>query len=365
MSSSKDHRKIVCFHLFNDFSGSPTVLKGILEGLLNKGEKIDLITSKGGVLDNLESPNLRRTRYAYNFSDNKAVTILRFVYAQMIMMATAFRYVFRKNTMFYINTILPIGAAVIGKLTAKKIIYHYHENASEKSRFYSILARAMEKLADEIVCVSGYQASFLKRKHGIKIIPNSLQPEFLSKLKPDTDAAFDRKNVLMISSLKDYKGIKEFVEIASLMKNFNFTLVLNSEAKEIRKWKEDNDIEISSNLSIYPRTEDVAIFYNQASLVLNLSNPELFVETFGMTVLEAMSAGLPVIVPPVGGVAEMVKEGFNGYKIHVKEISKIVGAIEKILSDKDLYSSLSKNALSFSKRFSNEKALEEIAKILS
>ena len=364
-SSQGNKRKVVCFHLFNDFSGSPTVLKGILEGMLNEGEKIDLITSKGGVLDNLKSPNLRRTHYAYKFSDNRAITTFRFVYAQIIMMLVSFRYVFRKNTTFYINTILPVGAAVIGKLTAKKVIYHYHENAYEKSRFYSVLARAMEKLADEIVCVSEYQASLLKRKHGIKIIPNSLQPGFLSKLKPDTDAAFDRKNVLMISSMKEYKGIKEFIEIASLLKYFNFTLVLNSEAGEIKKWIEDNNIKISNNLSIYQRPDEIANFYNQASLVLNLSNPDLVVETFGMTVLEAISRGLPVIVPPVGGVAEMVADGINGYKIHVKEISQIVGTIEKILSDKDLYSSLSKNALSFSKRFSYEKALEEISKVLS
>ena len=364
-SSSKDKRKIVCFHLFNDFSGSPTVLKGILEGLLNKDESIDLITSKGGVLDSLESPLLRRISYSYKFSDNKAVTTLRFIYAQIFMMLVSLRYAFRKNTKFYINTILPVGAAMIGKLTAKKVIYHYHENAYEKSVLYSILAQAMEKLADEIVCVSEYQAALLKRKHGIKIIPNSLRPEFLSNLKPDTDAAFDRKNVLMISSLKEYKGIKEFIEIAGVLKNLNFTLVLNSEDEEIRRWTEENGIQISENLSIYPRSNEVANFYNKASLVLNLSNPDLVVETFGMTVLEALSAGLPVIVPPVGGIAEMVEDGFNGYKIHVKEISKITTAIENILSDKNLYTSLSRNALAFSKRFSNEEAVKAMANVLT
>ena len=47
-------KKIVCFHLYNDFSGSPKVLKVVLEGLLRKGCTVDLVTSRGGVLDNAQ-----------------------------------------------------------------------------------------------------------------------------------------------------------------------------------------------------------------------------------------------------------------------------------------------------------------------
>ena len=46
-------KHIICFHLFNDYSGSPKVLKTVLEGLLRKGYRVDLVTSKGGVLDEL------------------------------------------------------------------------------------------------------------------------------------------------------------------------------------------------------------------------------------------------------------------------------------------------------------------------
>lgn len=48
-------KKLVCFHLFNDYSGSPKVLKMVLEGMLRKGYRIDLVSSKGGVLDELLS----------------------------------------------------------------------------------------------------------------------------------------------------------------------------------------------------------------------------------------------------------------------------------------------------------------------
>ena len=49
-------KKIVCFHLFNDYSGSPKVLKTIIEGLLNNGHCIDLVTSRGGGLGSTNTP---------------------------------------------------------------------------------------------------------------------------------------------------------------------------------------------------------------------------------------------------------------------------------------------------------------------
>ena len=61
-------KNIVCFHLFNDYSGSPKVLKTVVEGLLEKGYKVDLVTSRGGVLDELKGHNgLRMRQYSYKF----------------------------------------------------------------------------------------------------------------------------------------------------------------------------------------------------------------------------------------------------------------------------------------------------------
>ena len=68
-------RRIVCFHLLNDFSGSPKVLHDVLEGLLEDGHEVDLVTSRGGVLDTLKNGRLRRRSHSYAFSSNPLVTI--------------------------------------------------------------------------------------------------------------------------------------------------------------------------------------------------------------------------------------------------------------------------------------------------
>ena len=227
-------KHIVCFHLFNDYSGSPKVLKMVLQGILDKGYRVDLISSKGGVLDELTGhANLKKVLYSYRFSANSAVTMFRYLGVQLYTFFIAFRYLFQKQTVFYINTLLPVGPALAGRIMGKKVIYHYHENAFAKGLFYKVLAAVMQKLAHKIICVSQYQRSFLGRKSGVCVIPNALPNEFTSRLHPDAEAAFGRQTVLMLSSLKEYKGTREFIELANRLPEYRFCLVINDVQENI------------------------------------------------------------------------------------------------------------------------------------
>ena len=358
-------KKIVCFHLFNDYSGSPKVLKTIIEGLLNNGHCIDLVTSRGGVLDELQdSKGLKFRQYRYTFARNKFIRLLRYAWVQLHTFFTALGYVFKKETVIYINTVLPIGAALGGKLAGKRVVYHYHENAKAKGISYRILSRLMQLIASEIICVSHYQRAFVRRKNGVVVIPNALRDDFAAEVHPCAEKSFEQQRVLMLGSLKSYKGTREFIELANALQLFSFELVLNDTKENIDNYISCNNITLPGNLTIHPRQKDVTQFYNRASLVVNLSNRNLFIETFGLTALEAMTAGLPVIVPTVGGIAEMVTDGVNGYKIDVQNLKEIEETVKSVLTNKDLYLSLANNSLNSSKKYGTAHLIDSIEKIL-
>ncbi|MBO5864536.1 MAG: glycosyltransferase family 4 protein [Bacteroidaceae bacterium] len=358
-------KNIVCFHLFNDHSGSPQVLRTVVEGLLERGYHIDLVTSRGGVLDELEGKeNLRLKQYNYKFARNVAVRAVRYVWVQLQVFFIALGYIFKKETVIYINTILPVGAAIGGRLAGKNVVYHYHENAKAKSTAYRILAKIMQLIAGDIICVSQYQRSFLRRKKRVYIVPNALQNHIAAKLTPDSDRAFEQQRILMLGSLKTYKGTDEFIALARGMNKYRFELVINDSQENIDNYLRDRNITQPPNLTIYPRQEDVTPFYNRASLVLNLSNKKQFIETFGLTALEAMTAGLPVIVPTVGGIAEMVTDGENGFKIDSQDCEEVKKCIENILRNKDVFVNLSNNALAKSRLYDAKHMVDNIANIL-
>ena len=368
--------KIVCFHLYNDFSGSPKVLRQVVRGMLEEGHEVVLVTSRGGVLDKItdyrlqitpyvrdfysarhneqapsalanrkniqitDNSQLRYRYYNYKFVGSGVVTALMYAWVQIYTFFVALGYWSDKNVVFYINTILPVGPAVAGWLMRKRVIYHYHENAMVKGKMYRLLAWVMQRVATEIICVSKYQRSFLKRQEGVRVVPNALDEEFLARAVVDVEGAFGRKTVLMLGSLKGYKGTKEFVELARRLEPYRFVLVLNDTQENIDKYFEENGLVGTENLKVYARQEDVVPFYREASVVLNLSNKEQFIETFGLTALEAMAFGLPVIVPTVGGIAEMVEDGVNGWKIDVQDLDMIERRIEEMLSDREVYGRL-------------------------
>ena len=360
-------KHIVCFHHFNDYSGSPKVLKMVLEGLLEKGYQVDLVTSSGGVLDELKGmEGFRKHGYRYHFSMNPIVTMCRYAAVQVYAFWVALRWMFYKDVVFYINTLLPVGPALAGRLMGKRVVYHYHENAFIKSAFYKALAWMMQRLAHEIICVSGYQASFLSAKKKVIVIPNALPKNFVEKLHPNPKVAFRQKTVLMLSSLKGYKGTKEFIELSQRLPQYRFIIVINDRQENIDAYLQENRLPVASqrNLKVFPRQNDVTGFYGQSSIVLNLSDKNRFIETFGLTALEAMRAGLPVIVPTVGGIAEMVDDGVNGYKIDVQNRDLIAQRIEEMLSMEDLYIRMAENALLHAHRYDTEEMLSQIRYVM-
>jgi glycosyltransferase involved in cell wall biosynthesis len=56
-------------------------------------------------------------------------------------------------------------------------------------------------------------------------------------------------------------------------------------------------------------------------------------ECFGIATIEAMGAGLPVIATDVGGTADIIEPGRNGFIIPSKDVKVIGQAIEAILGD--------------------------------
>ena len=78
-----------------------------------------------------------------------------------------------------------------------------------------------------------------------------------------------------------------------------------------------------------------------------------------------MSAGLPVIVPTVGGIAELVEDSVNGYKIDVRDLDVIADRINSMLGDKPSYLRLLASALAVSRRYDVGNMIDSIGQIMA
>jgi glycosyltransferase involved in cell wall biosynthesis len=92
-------------------------------------------------------------------------------------------------------------------------------------------------------------------------------------------------------------------------------------------------------------------------------------EGLGLSLLEAMALGKPVVATEVGGIPEVVKSGVNGLLVPPENDRALAEAIIKILSSKQMAFSLGQAAKNtvfdkFSARYMAEKTMEIYDKIL-
>jgi glycosyltransferase involved in cell wall biosynthesis len=57
-------------------------------------------------------------------------------------------------------------------------------------------------------------------------------------------------------------------------------------------------------------------------------------ESFGLVVLEAMAAGLPVVAARVGGVMDVIEEGVTGYTFDPGNIGALIAGVRQIAQDR-------------------------------
>lgn len=350
-------QSVVFIHLYNDRSGSPRVLLQVIKALHKAGMKVETLTSShsGGFLDDV--PGVKRNIF-YRRSDNKLLTLFWYVISQIFLFLFCLGY-FNKKVVFHVNTMMPFGAALAGWLIGKKVVYHVHETSIRPKYLKMILRAFISLTASHIIFVSSYLSrveSFPNKKS--KVIYNALTtlPENPLRTVPQPQCF----RVLMVCSLKRYKGVDEYVELARRFDSFSkdyesrviFVLVLNADKLEVERYFKSEDK--PSNLYIYTRQSDLSQFYREADLLLNLSRPDECVEAFGLTVIEAMSYGLPVMVPEKGGPAELVVNGREGLHVSCYDLAGIAGHIKRIYEDHGVYQSMSQNARICALKFSPE-----------
>ncbi|WP_291287477.1 glycosyltransferase family 4 protein [Flavobacterium sp.] len=353
--------RVIAIHLLNDYSGSPKVLKQLLTGWAKRDIELHLYTCSGreGFLSGL--PHVEYHFYWYRFMKNPLLRLLFLVSSQFLL---AFKLLLslKKNDVVYINTVLPFGAAIAGKIRGNKVIYHVHETSVKPIVFKKFLFRVLNLFADEVVYVSDYLANSEPVNVRKAVIYNVLEEDFVKRAMANKNSHKDEKIVLMICSLKSYKGVDEFLKLALTNSGYLFKLVVNASFLEIEHYFKD--VKLPENLIIYPTQTDTHPFYCEASIVLNLSDPKFWIETFGLTILEAMSYGLPTIVPPVGGVTELVTEEKNGYLVESKRIDQISNKLKELFENKELYKYMSSNAFERSKQYSLESFEKQSTEIL-
>lgn len=155
---------------------------------------------------------------------------------------------------------------------------------------------------------------------------------------------YDEIRLIQVSRLKKNKHIDETISAVNILKNQGYTVSLDilGTGEELENLKR-----LISKLELKENVHLRGFVSNKNEIKFYYENNDIFVmpsarETFGLTYIEAMSQGLPIIGISGTGVSGFYKDGQVGYFIKEPNAQMIVESIKKIMSN---YSVISNNCI--------------------
>jgi len=96
--------------------------------------------------------------------------------------------------------------------------------------------------------------------------------------------------------------------------------------------------------------KDVPELYRIAALSGGVFVSASYLETFGLTFIEASSSGLPFVATRKGGPVDIEKNCQSGILVDIGDQEKIAGAIKNVLTDSEQWSRFSENGINNTRR---------------
>jgi len=232
------------------------------------------------------------------------------------------------------------------------------------SSFFKLTKFCIEN-SDGITCVSNYLKdltieAFQIKKH-IDVIYNFVDTKKYKRNDFDkNDLGIIKENelgIIHISNFRPVKNIRNIIEIfCRVRKEVNAKLLLVGDGPEIGFAKEIvARLDLKDKVVFMGRKDHVVPLLNSCNLYLLPSKNE----SFGVSALEALSCGLPVIGTNVGGLKEVVVPDNCGYLYDPDDIASMSKSAIEILSDKEKLSSMSENARKRAERFDAKKIIPQ------
>lgn len=255
----------------------------------------------------------------------------------------------RRNSFDIVHTHSP-KASILGRWAAffsglKNIVYTVHGWPFHDFMhplayyFYLFLEKVTAKITKKIIVPSRYDLKTgLDKKIAppdkLALIHYGIDINTFDKVYQERKKSGNKENSLIftISSLKRQKGIFYFLKIAKmlLLENSRLNFVIAGDGPLRRKVKEKiNNFRLKDKVQLVGWSSDVAYFLNQADIFVLTS----LWEGLPVSLIEAVIAGVPVVVTDTGGISDIVTNGEQGLIVKPVDILKIRKSCQNILKN--------------------------------
>ncbi len=316
--------------------GAQTHVFLLAKYLINQG--VDVLVVYGG-----EKSNLFNLLVAHNVSSCNIVTFKREIsfFSEITTIRKLNEIVksFQPDIISLHSSKAGILGRIVGKLNKIKCIVTVHgwsfsEGVSEnRRRVYLFLERITFRLCDKFILVSNYDLKLamtcgFKKINKFSVIHNGIEDNGLLDLKLHNSKI---TQICMVARFDEQKDQQSLIRAAADLNNI-----------VIHFYGDGPNLAFCKALAKELQVEEKVVFHGFTTNVKSaLQCADIFAlitnwEGFPISTLEAMAAGLPILVSNVGGAGESVVEGVNGFLVSRGDVAEITQRLQLLVANPDL-----------------------------
>jgi glycosyltransferase involved in cell wall biosynthesis len=220
--------------------------------------------------------------------------------------------------------------------------YNWNRKASIYRKSHLYVVTPCRWLMDKVDRSMLSPASIIK-----KVIPNGIRTDLFhpaDKMASKKKLKIDQNSLVILfiangGRQNRYKDFATFDAVVTALRQSNTgkKIIINVLGME-------SSPEIDQNLEVkycgYQKDPStVACYYQSSDVYIHPANAE----TFPLTILEAMSCGVPVVASNVGGISEQITDGKTGYLVQPGNSLELTDKLELLLMNDELRDRMSEN----------------------
>jgi glycosyltransferase involved in cell wall biosynthesis len=238
----------------------------------------------------------------------------------------------------------PLSLPLSGKFNRRKWTFN-----SLKEKFFSKMIDRLEMILGEILWQKTLdKASFtpVSVKPTLEYIPNKLHSKSptiplgvdCSLFKPNNEGKNGEAiKLLFVGKVEEHKGIKILLEALKKVKakKQDVSLTMVGELKDEKYVKNKiKCLNIEKSVELVGRVpfEETVRFFQSCDI---FCLPSKF-EAFGLSILQAMSCGKPIVTTRSGGIPEFVEEGKSGFLVSPDNSETLASKIIELIRNPSL-----------------------------